>query len=64
MDEAEVEAADPVTLVDERWRPVAEAELRRRDAGEPPAHHLLALPGVSRRSARLLGPLQGLVDDS
>jgi len=27
------------------------------------AHRLLALPGVSRRSRRLLGPLQGLIDD-
>jgi hypothetical protein len=28
-----------------------------------PTHRLLALPGVSRRSRRLLGPLQGLIDD-
>ncbi len=63
LDEEEVDAADPIALVDERWRPIAEAQLQRRQAGEPPTHHLLALPGVSRRSARLLGPLQGLIDD-
>jgi phosphatidylserine/phosphatidylglycerophosphate/cardiolipin synthase-like enzyme len=50
-------------VVDELWRPIAAEQLRRREAGEPPTHHLLALPGVSRRSRRLLGPLQGLLDD-
>jgi phosphatidylserine/phosphatidylglycerophosphate/cardiolipin synthase-like enzyme len=50
-------------IVDELWRPIAAEQLRRRVAGEPPTHHLLALPGVSRRSRRLLGPLQGLLDD-
>jgi phosphatidylserine/phosphatidylglycerophosphate/cardiolipin synthase-like enzyme len=63
LPEDEVEAAEPAALVDGRWRPIAEEQLRRRNAGEPPSHHLLALPGVSRRSARLLGPLQGLIDD-
>ena len=63
LDEGEVAAAEPAALVDESWRPIAEEQLHRRDAGEPPTHHLLALPGVSRRSARLLGPLQGLIDD-
>jgi phosphatidylserine/phosphatidylglycerophosphate/cardiolipin synthase-like enzyme len=50
-------------VVDELWRPIAAEQLRRRAAGEPPTHHLLALPGVSRRSQRLFGPLQGLLDD-
>jgi phosphatidylserine/phosphatidylglycerophosphate/cardiolipin synthase-like enzyme len=50
-------------VVDELWRPIADEQLRRRANGEPPTHHLLALPGVSRRSRRLLGPLQGLLDD-
>jgi len=63
LDEAEVEAAATTELVDNNWRPIATEELRRHNAGEPPAHHLLALPGVSRRSARLLGPLQGLLED-
>ena len=54
---------EPLTTVDERWRPIAFEQLERREAGEPPTHRLLALPGVSRRSRRLLGPLIGLVDD-
>jgi phosphatidylserine/phosphatidylglycerophosphate/cardiolipin synthase-like enzyme len=50
-------------VVDQLWRPIAAEQLRRRQAGEPPTHHLLALPGISRRSRRLLGPVEGLVDD-
>jgi phosphatidylserine/phosphatidylglycerophosphate/cardiolipin synthase-like enzyme len=64
MDEPSVDAMEATALIDERWRPTAREQLRRREAGEVPTHHLLALPGVSRRSGRLLGPLQGLVDDS
>jgi phosphatidylserine/phosphatidylglycerophosphate/cardiolipin synthase-like enzyme len=64
LDPETVEASDPVTLVDDRWRPVAAEQLARRDAGQVPTHRLLALPGVSRRSRRLLGPLTGLTDDS
>jgi phosphatidylserine/phosphatidylglycerophosphate/cardiolipin synthase-like enzyme len=64
MDEPSVDAMEPTALIDEHWRPIAEEQLRRREAGQTPTHHLLALPGVSRRSGRLLGPLQGLVDDS
>jgi phosphatidylserine/phosphatidylglycerophosphate/cardiolipin synthase-like enzyme len=64
MDEPAVDALEPTRLVDEHWRPIAAEQLRRREADEAPSHHLLALPGVSRRSGRLLGPLQGLVDDS
>ena len=64
LDREEVDAADPRALVDERWRPIAQEQLRRRERGAPPTHRLLALPGVSRRSARLLGPLQGLLDDA
>jgi phosphatidylserine/phosphatidylglycerophosphate/cardiolipin synthase-like enzyme len=63
--EAETVAArDPVELVDDHWRPIAAEQLRRRDAGQPATHRLLALPGVSKRASRLLGPLQGLTDDS
>jgi phosphatidylserine/phosphatidylglycerophosphate/cardiolipin synthase-like enzyme len=54
---------DPHTLVDERWRPIAFEQLERLRGGAPPTHRLLALPGLSRRSRRLLGPLVGLVDD-
>jgi phosphatidylserine/phosphatidylglycerophosphate/cardiolipin synthase-like enzyme len=54
---------DPHTVVDERWREIAFEQLERLRAGAPVTHRLLALPGVSRRSRRLLGPLVGLVDD-
>ncbi|MDQ6818509.1 MAG: hypothetical protein M3018_14050 [Actinomycetota bacterium] len=50
-------------MIDERWRPTALEQLHRLKAGAPPTHRLLALPGVSRRSRRLLGPLVGLIDD-
>lgn len=53
----------PAEVVDQRWRPIAMEQLRRRDAGEPPTHRLIALPGVSKRARRLLGPLAGMVDD-
>ncbi len=63
LDEDTVAAAESCALVDERWRPIAMEQLRRRGDGDPPTHRLLAMPGVSHRSRRLLGPLQGLIDD-
>ncbi len=54
---------EPARVVDERWRPIAAEQLARRERGEPLTHHLIALPGVSRRSRRLLGPLDALVVD-
>ncbi|MGH2914461.1 MAG: phospholipase D-like domain-containing protein [Solirubrobacteraceae bacterium] len=63
LTEPEVEQASPASLVDERWRPIASDQLQRQRAGEAPTHRLVALPGVSRRAARLLGPLSGLLDD-
>ena len=63
LEPTQVAAADPSSLVDERWRPIAYEQLERRRRRAPPTHRLLALPGVSRRSRRLLGPLQGLIDD-
>jgi len=63
LDPPAVAAADPVALVDEHWRPIAAEQLERREAGLPPSHRLVALPGVSKRARRLLGPLEGLTDD-
>ncbi|TML17803.1 MAG: phospholipase [Actinobacteria bacterium] len=54
---------DPVRVVDELWKPIAEEQLERREQGQPPTHRLCLLPGVSRRTRRLLGPLQGLLVD-
>jgi phosphatidylserine/phosphatidylglycerophosphate/cardiolipin synthase-like enzyme len=63
LDPAMVADADPVALVDDHWRPVAAEQLERRERDLPPTHRLIALPGVSRRSRRILGPLEGLTDD-
>jgi hypothetical protein len=56
-------AGDPDTVVDELWRPIAAEQRERADRGEPPTHGLAELTATSRRSARLLGPLQALVVD-
>jgi phosphatidylserine/phosphatidylglycerophosphate/cardiolipin synthase-like enzyme len=58
-----IAADDPHTVVDQRWRPIALEQLERLRTNRPPTHRLLALPGVSHRSRRLLGPLAGLLDD-
>ena len=54
---------DPARVIDELWRPIAFEQLERRRRGEPLTHHLAQLPGVSKRSRRLLGPLDALVVD-
>jgi hypothetical protein len=63
LSEDEVGQQPAARLVDEQWRPLASEQLRRMRAGENPTHRLLELPGVSKRSKRLLGALSGLVDD-
>jgi len=54
---------DPARAIDELWRPISEEQLERRLAGDPLTHRLARLPHVSRRSARLLGPLNGILVD-
>jgi phosphatidylserine/phosphatidylglycerophosphate/cardiolipin synthase-like enzyme len=54
---------DPEAVVDAHWRPIAEEQLTRRQAGQSLTHRLVELPHLSRRSERLLGPLQGLLVD-
>lgn len=61
-DVAEVDG-DPARVFDELWRPTAREQLERSRHGLHATHRLIELPGVSRRSARLLGPLQSLVVD-
>ena len=56
-------AGDPTALVDHVWKPTAQEQRRRRDEGLPLTARIAALPQVSKRSMRLLGPLQGLVVD-
>jgi phosphatidylserine/phosphatidylglycerophosphate/cardiolipin synthase-like enzyme len=54
---------EPAVAFDRYWKPVADEQLRLRELGAPPTHHLLRLPHVSRRSAGLLGPLSSLLVD-
>jgi phosphatidylserine/phosphatidylglycerophosphate/cardiolipin synthase-like enzyme len=54
---------EPRAVIDDRWRPIAAEQLDRLRSDDAPTHRLLALPGVSRRSRRLLGPLANLLDD-
>jgi phosphatidylserine/phosphatidylglycerophosphate/cardiolipin synthase-like enzyme len=60
---AEEVSGEPVGVIDELWRPIAGEQLERRKRGEPLTHHLQELPGVSRRSMALLGPLDSLLVD-
>jgi phosphatidylserine/phosphatidylglycerophosphate/cardiolipin synthase-like enzyme len=50
-------------IVDELWRPIATDQRHRLENGLPATHRLLELPGVSRRTAGLLGPVQSLLVD-
>jgi phosphatidylserine/phosphatidylglycerophosphate/cardiolipin synthase-like enzyme len=54
---------DPTDVIDQKWRAIAEEQLDRRRRGLPLTHRLVRLDHVSRRSARVLGPLQGLLVD-
>jgi phosphatidylserine/phosphatidylglycerophosphate/cardiolipin synthase-like enzyme len=57
-------AGEPVAVVDDVWKPIADEQLERREAGEPLTHRLIRLPAVSRRSKRLIGPMRGLLVDA
>ena len=56
-------SGDPTKVVDDLWKPIAEEQGARRRRGEPLTHRLCLLPHVSRRTRRLLGPLQGFLVD-
>jgi phosphatidylserine/phosphatidylglycerophosphate/cardiolipin synthase-like enzyme len=56
-------AGDPTAVIDGRWKPISSEQLDRLRSGAALTHRIVRLPGVSRRSERLLGPLQGLVVD-
>ncbi len=53
----------PPTVVDELWHPIAEEQRQRLERDEPLTHRLRELPGVSRRSMALLGPIDSLLVD-
>jgi len=57
-------AGDPTAVIDGLWKPIAREQADRRARGERATHRLSTLPGISRRSRLLLGPLQGLVVDA
>jgi phosphatidylserine/phosphatidylglycerophosphate/cardiolipin synthase-like enzyme len=54
---------DPTDVVDRHWKAISAEQLERLRSGLPLTHRLVRLPHVSRRSGRLLGPLQGLLVD-
>jgi phosphatidylserine/phosphatidylglycerophosphate/cardiolipin synthase-like enzyme len=60
----EAVSGDPTEVVDSQWKPIAKEQLERAQRGEGPTHRLTRLPGVSRRSGLLLGPIQGLMVDA
>jgi phosphatidylserine/phosphatidylglycerophosphate/cardiolipin synthase-like enzyme len=62
-DPAELDEATVAEIVDGRWWPRAEEQRARIGRGEAPEHRLALLPGVSRRSRALLGPIGGLLVD-
>jgi len=56
-------SGDPTDLIDQVWRPRCDDQYKRRRGGRPMTHRISRIDGASRRSARLLGPLQGLLVD-
>ena len=55
--------ADTTRAIDELWKPISKDQLTRRDSGRPLTHRLVELPHVSRRTRRILGPLDSLLGD-
>ena len=54
---------DPAELIDHVWRPIADEQLKRQQAGQPATHRLMRLTGISSRTSRLIGPMRGLLVD-
>jgi len=54
---------DPTDAVDHYWKPISAEQLDRRNTGQPLTHRLARLPNISKRSGRILGPLNGLLVD-
>jgi phosphatidylserine/phosphatidylglycerophosphate/cardiolipin synthase-like enzyme len=55
--------ADPTQAIDELWKPISKEQLERRNNGQPLTHRLVRLPHVSRRTRRILGPINSIVVD-
>jgi phosphatidylserine/phosphatidylglycerophosphate/cardiolipin synthase-like enzyme len=60
--EAELDA-EPHEVIDELWRPLADEQLNRLHRKLPTTRRLVRLPGSSRRTESLRGPLNGLLVD-
>jgi phosphatidylserine/phosphatidylglycerophosphate/cardiolipin synthase-like enzyme len=56
-------AGPPAEVIDTIWQPVAKEQLERARRGDPRSHRLQELPGVSRRTMALTGPLTSLLVD-
>ena len=56
-------SGEPTRRHRQLWRPIAEEQRQRLDRGEPLTHRLRELPGISRRSMALRGPLDSLIVD-
>jgi phosphatidylserine/phosphatidylglycerophosphate/cardiolipin synthase-like enzyme len=56
-------SGEPAEVIDSIWRPIAEEQRQRLDRGEPLTHRLRELPGISRRSMAVRGPLDSLIVD-
>ena len=56
-------SAHSTEVIDRLWRPIAEEQRQRVERGEPQTHRLSELPHLSRRTRRLLGPVNGLLVD-
>jgi phosphatidylserine/phosphatidylglycerophosphate/cardiolipin synthase-like enzyme len=55
--------SDPTQAIDELWKPISKEQLRRRNSGGSLTHRLVELPQISRRTRRILGPIDSLVVD-
>ncbi len=56
-------SGDPTRVIDEIWRPIALEQRQRLERHQPLTHRLRELPGVSRRSMALRGPIDSLIVD-
>ena len=54
---------DPIEAIDQLWRPISRDQLDRRQRGEALTHRLVRLPNVSKRTRRILGPIDSLFVD-
>lgn len=54
---------DHIEAIDHYWKPISAEQLERRNTGQPLTHRLTRLPNISKRSGRIISPLNGLLVD-